>query len=57
LTEPSDGSTAIHVKNCTAPFFTGSSFTRTGADHVRPPSGERITKTSGSPFRVSIQFT
>src|SRR5260221_11536985 len=57
LIDPSTGSTAIHVRNWNAPFFTGSSFTRTGADHVRPPSREAATNTSGSPLRASIQLT
>src|SRR5439155_16908519 len=55
--DPSIGSTDIQVKNCTLPFFKGSSFTRTGVDQVSPPSRDDITKTSGSPLRASIQLT
>src|SRR5688500_7422167 len=57
FTEPSIGSTAIHVKNCTFPFLTLSSLTRTGVDQLSPPSREDIRKTSGSPLRASIQLT
>src|ERR1700681_2222347 len=56
FTEPSIGSTDIQVKNCTLPFFKGSSLTRTGADHVSPPLGDDAMKTSGSPLRASIQL-
>src|SRR5829696_8053603 len=57
LIDPSTGSTDIHVKNCSFPFFTGSSFTRTGVLHESPPSRDDITNTSGSPLRASIQLT
>src|SRR5215831_16760375 len=57
FTDPSTGSTDIQVKNWAFPFLTGSSLTRTGADHVSPPSFDDIRNTSGSPFRASIQFT
>src|SRR6185369_11909643 len=57
LIDPSAGSIAIHVKNCALPFLVGSSFTRTGADHVSPPSLDDITNTSSSPLRASIQLT
>src|SRR5207248_4659445 len=36
------------------PSFIGSSLTRTGADHVFPPSEDFFTNTSSSPFRPSI---
>lgn len=55
FTEPSTGSTAIHVNICAAPF--GSSFTRTGAPHVLPPSREASRNTSVSPFRSSMKLT
>src|ERR1700716_2008601 len=57
FTEPSERSTDIQVKNCTLPFFKGSSLTRTGADQVSPPSRDDIKNTSGSPLRASIQLT
>src|SRR6266566_4011845 len=56
FTEPSVGSTDIQVKNCSLPFFNGSSLTRTGGDQFSPPSLDDITNTSGSPLRASIQL-
>jgi hypothetical protein len=38
-------------------FPTASSFTRTGALHVVPPSPDQMSRISGSPFLESGQTT
>src|SRR5262245_45869504 len=57
LTEPSIGSTLIEENHCSLPFPDASLLIRCGAPHVAPPSREASKNTSGSPLRLSHQFT